>query len=569
MVSACGHSHPDVMRQHARLLGQRLALIELREGPAAAEAAARSGGGGGGGAGEAGGEASLEAQLLAAVAAAKAAGLQQLQGWLAAAGAGLFAPPGQRRRRQRALLGGAGGAATPIRIRPVFQLGAAPPETAARIRGDVLPAALAATARFVRVKPSRGAPQVPVEGRESCLAERPDLGAESARGGSDLLLYVTADSRLCSGGMIAMSASCEIDILTGRPTMGSLNLCHGAMESTSTGQVIDTVVHELVHVLGFSPTHYSDWRRPDGKRYDAPIAYVGAAKAPFLATPRVAAEARRHFGCPTAPGAPLETEGLGVSSLAHFEFRNTQHELMIAARPSDRQRGVLSRLTLAALEDTGWYDPDYDAAPDLEWGRGAGCDFIMMGCREYMARHPGQDLFCPGALRCSSGGRVLGNCRNSSFSDGCLIVSRDPPRDWEPGGAAADFAGNFQCMPPAAVDAATRRLLTRLGTSGTADADRCFAVGPGPAAGGGGGGGGGAAAREGTSINLATALPGQYASGVLACPDARMCRGVSCGACDTDGGFCSFGDGKCHCWLERSGPDCSGWLVPKKNNGRG
>jgi len=102
---------------------------------------------------------------------------------------------------------------------------------------------------------------------------------------------------------------------------------------------------------------------------------VGPSRAPFLATPRVLSEARRHFSCPTAPGAPLETEGMGMSSLAHWEYRNTQHELMTAARPLDRQRAVMSRLTLAALEDSGWYEPDY------RWGGGVGGVGLGVGGR--------------------------------------------------------------------------------------------------------------------------------------------------------------------------------------------
>ncbi len=76
--------------------------------------------------------------------------------------------------------------------------------------------------------------------------------------------------------------------------------------------------------MGFSPTHYADWRGPDGQRYARPVVRVGASRAPFLATPKVVAEARRHFACDDAPGAPLETEGMGMSSLAHWEYRNSQ-----------------------------------------------------------------------------------------------------------------------------------------------------------------------------------------------------------------------------------------------------
>lgn len=71
---------------------------------------------------------------------------------------------------------------------------------------------------------------------------------------------------------------------------------------------------------------------------------------------------------------------------------------MTAARPLDRVRTRLSNFTLAALEDTGYYSPDYSQAEELEWGRNAGCDFLDIsgpdGCSKYMANHPGSQYFC-------------------------------------------------------------------------------------------------------------------------------------------------------------------------------
>lgn len=59
---------------------------------------------------------------------------------------------------------------------------------------------------------------------------------------------------------------------------------------------------------------------------------------------------------------------------------------------------------------------------------------------------------------------------------------------------------------------------------------------------------------------------GRFASGGVQCPDnARTCRGLSCGACDPGGGFCSFADGKCNCWLERTGPGCSQSVLGAKS----
>ena len=40
----------------------------------------------------------------------------------------------------------------------------------------------------------------------------------------------------------------------------------------------------------------------------------------------------------------------------------------------------LDLMTLAALQDTGWYKVNFSAADDLVWGRGAGCVFGTQVC---------------------------------------------------------------------------------------------------------------------------------------------------------------------------------------------
>ncbi len=41
------------------------------------------------------------------------------------------------------------------------------------------------------------------------------------------------------------------------------------------------------------------------------------------------------------------------------------------------QNSIYSRITLALMEDTGWYLPNYELADELKWGRGLGCDFAL------------------------------------------------------------------------------------------------------------------------------------------------------------------------------------------------
>ncbi|KAF3843774.1 hypothetical protein F7725_002623 [Dissostichus mawsoni] len=53
---------------------------------------------------------------------------------------------------------------------------------------------------------------------------------------------------------------------------------------------------------------------------------------------------------------------------------------------SHTQNRVFSRLTLALMEDSGWYRANYSLAERLDWGRGLGCDFVMKSCKFWMDR---------------------------------------------------------------------------------------------------------------------------------------------------------------------------------------
>ena len=48
------------------------------------------------------------------------------------------------------------------------------------------------------------------------------------------------------------------------------------------------------------------------------------------------------------------------------------------------QNPIYSRITMALMEDTGWYLPNYNMADDFKWGRKLGCDFALRSCLEWM-----------------------------------------------------------------------------------------------------------------------------------------------------------------------------------------
>lgn len=48
------------------------------------------------------------------------------------------------------------------------------------------------------------------------------------------------------------------------------------------------------------------------------------------------------------------------------------------------QNPIISRITLALMEDTGWYKANYSMAGQMSWGRNLGCDFVMKSCKDWI-----------------------------------------------------------------------------------------------------------------------------------------------------------------------------------------
>nr|CDJ81504.1 Peptidase M8 domain containing protein [Haemonchus contortus] len=79
----------------------------------------------------------------------------------------------------------------------------------------------------------------------------------------------------------------------------------------------------------------------------------------MIVTRKVREEARRHFNCSTLEGAELENQEISGTLGSHWEKRAFESELMTA---DSTQPPVLSRLSLALFEDSGWYKVNYECA---------------------------------------------------------------------------------------------------------------------------------------------------------------------------------------------------------------
>ena len=234
---------------------------------------------------------------------------------------------------------------------------------------------------------------------------------------ADLILYVsgTPSSRFCGPTTLAVAVACNFDQFD-RPTAGAINFCLDQIEVDEYGSAsesiiddnTDVAIHEAGHVFGMSSNSYRFFWDPDtgSVRTSRPfqqrdvvcvdgqeqtlilpdsntmkffIANNGQRYASIV-TQKVATVARNQFDCQELSGAQLENQPTGEGSCTgdHWDERLFYPEMLSGV--ISPTTNVLSPLTLALLEDSGWYKANYTKSNNSPWGLGVGCDFISGLC---------------------------------------------------------------------------------------------------------------------------------------------------------------------------------------------
>ncbi|GAM19705.1 hypothetical protein SAMD00019534_028800 [Acytostelium subglobosum LB1] len=148
-------------------------------------------------------------------------------------------------------------------------------------------------------------------------------------------------------------------------------------------EYIKVSLHELTHSLGFSSMFLSSFINEDGHPYDASIEVQRSGVTPngepynyykrAINSPNVKKVIRNHFDCKSLEYAELEDSGGYLDWESHWEKRVVGEEFMVAwASPIM----PVTRLTLALLKDTGWYDIDLTKAEKWVFGKNLGCDML-------------------------------------------------------------------------------------------------------------------------------------------------------------------------------------------------
>ncbi|KAM4536280.1 ciliated left-right organizer metallopeptidase [Odontesthes bonariensis] len=247
---------------------------------------------------------------------------------------------------------------------------------------------------------------------------------------TDFLLYLhvqATDKCRAEPRVLAYAVHCQTDA-RGRPVAGVVVICRNGLTGAAYSHLTaaQTVIHELFHALGFSKDLFSTWRRcPSSSQADAKcsprgkVTHSDGSKQMRIYTPSIVSALQRHL-VSTDPdlGGPLENLDASADTLSsHWESRVLQGSIMAAVLgPSATVR--IDPVTLAALQDTGWYSVNLSQAQSLVWGDGEGATFGSLStCRDNSS-----SFFCTGSgLGCHFLHLHKGECQTDPYLEGCRI----------------------------------------------------------------------------------------------------------------------------------------------------
>ena len=203
---------------------------------------------------------------------------------------------------------------------------------------------------------------------------------------ADLILMFTAQANQ-QDKFVAWAAACQIHPVTGRPTAGQVNI-NPYFISTERKKFFDqfaTVLHEIYHVMGFANNLYKYFIDPETlrrKRMSETFVENRSGKGfkYYLVSPNVVEFAKKHYGCRSIQGVPVEDNGSEGSAGSHWEKVALGNDMMVANTVASP---VLSLFTLKLLEDSGWYKINEKMAEEFFWAKDTGCNFIKSGKCSY------------------------------------------------------------------------------------------------------------------------------------------------------------------------------------------
>ena len=205
---------------------------------------------------------------------------------------------------------------------------------------------------------------------------------------ADLIIFVGLDpsDSFKKNDIEAAAIHCLQHATTKRPLAGYIQFRPDidVKNQTNIEYLIWLAFHEMTHILLMNDALYKDFINPyDNKLIGIEnvlaksVHPISKQSISVIKSPLVVAKARKHFNCDTLEGVPLEYNG-GVGTVgAHWSKKAMNTDYMIGDSYGEN---LISGITLALFEDSGWYKPEYSKANLYLWGKDQGCGFFANKC---------------------------------------------------------------------------------------------------------------------------------------------------------------------------------------------
>jgi hypothetical protein len=246
---------------------------------------------------------------------------------------------------------------------------------------------------------------------------------------ADLVIFVLIDESgfFAENRIEAAAIHCLQHYETRRPLAGYIQFKQNlnVTNSTALDYMVWLAVHEVSHILAINDALYDDYINastmvPHGySRIIGKKILPNGKKMNFIRSPKVLEKARSHFNCPTLDGVPLEYNGGPGTAGSHWSKKYMNTDYMIGDSYGEN---LISDITMALFEDSGWYKVDFQMSNLFLWGRGKGCDFFDKKCIErpnnrITTQFP--DEFCTklNYPTCSVSNVFRGECRARRFKE--------------------------------------------------------------------------------------------------------------------------------------------------------
>ena len=309
-----------------------------------------------------------------------------------------------------------------IRIYPYYDILAksAPASYTNYIQNQLAPSAVSFLQGALKIKyPISGNLKVPKVQNTLCGVSTPNILLTTGVT-ADFFIFYDSDYDSATS-WVAQSTACYLSTNTKRPLIVTTKFNRALLKDPAGDILIQEknvylLLHEMTHVLGFSTSLYPYFLDSDGVQRTGHILTktLDGGTSVVLNTPILTQRLRNFFGCSSLAGAYMENTGTDATAGSHFERRQFVFDYMTSGLIYQQR---ISQFTLALLEDSGWYVPNYDYAEPYYFGQGQGCGFLLNSCSSSGFNY---DEFCTGTNRgCSFQGRGGGVCQTDPRSDGC------------------------------------------------------------------------------------------------------------------------------------------------------